>query len=216
MQYLNRLEKDQNLLLNQVAYVIIFNQFVPVGNNNNSAFVNPSAFVAITYNTLSQLLTKEVNKLFSNILYKITGDRSIRFDVGTSAYSSASIIDPTSAGAGGRVDRTRVDLKLTRAFANDKIIVTVGSDIDFNVGSSVISNGATQWLPNVNVEFILTKDRKLRLIVFNRNTLDLTGSSFGRRNRQGVSISYRKDFEKLFGKKEDDVQFKPATPGGGK
>lgn len=214
MQYLNRLEKDQNLLLNQVAYVIIFNQFVPVGNNNNSAFVNPSAFVAITYNTLSQLLTKEVNKLFSNILYKITGDRSIRFDVGTSAYSSASIIDPTSAGAGGRIDRTRVDLKLTRAFANDKIIVTVGSDIDFNVGSSVISNGATQWLPNVNVEFILTKDRKLRLIVFNRNTLDLTGSSFGRRNRQGVSISYRKDFEKLFGKKEDDIQFKAAATGG--
>ncbi|NCI45868.1 translocation/assembly module TamB domain-containing protein [Sediminibacterium soli] len=211
MQYLNRLEKDQNLLLNQVAYVIIFNQFVPAGSgsSSSSAFVNP---YAITYNSLSQLLTKEVNKLFSNILYKITGDRSIRFDIGTSAYSSASIIDPTSAGAASRIDRTRVDLKLTRAFANDKIIVTVGSDIDFNVGSSVVSNGATQWLPNMNIEFILTKDRKLRLIIFNRNTLDLLSStSFGRRNRQGISISYRKDFEKLFGKKEESIRFSPPA-----
>jgi hypothetical protein len=75
----------------------------------------------------------------------------------------------------------------------------VGGDLDFNVRSSTnIQNDNLQWLPDLNIEFILTRDRKLRAIVFNRNSLDINGSSLGRRNRQGVSISYRKDFEKFF------------------
>jgi len=216
-QYLNRLEKDQNQILNQVAYVLLFNSFAPPNAASGTAAINP---YSVTYNTISQLITKGMNKVFSDIIYKITGDKSLRFDVGTSIYSSASILDPTNTNNSNRIDRTRVDLKLTRAFANDKIVVTLGTDIDFNVGSSAIQNGNLQWLPNVNIEFILTQDKKLRLIVFNRSSLDLTGTSFGRRNRQGLSISYRKDFEKLFGTKEKEIEFKAPTDstsgGGGK
>jgi hypothetical protein len=72
----------------------------------------------------------------------------------------------------------------------------VGGDLDFNVRTtSSIQNGDFQWLPDLNVEFILTRNRKLRAIVFNRNSLDINGSTLGRRNRQGVSISYRQDFD---------------------
>ena len=85
-----------------------------------------------------------------------------------------------------------------RSFLNDKVIINVGGDLDFNVRSTTnIQNDNLQWLPDLNIEFILTRDRKLRAIVFNRNSLDINGSSLGRRNRQGVSISYRKDFEKF-------------------
>jgi hypothetical protein len=206
-QYMNRLEQDQEFILNQVAYVIIFNQFLPPANSNTTVSFNP---YAVGYNTLSQILVKQINKLFSNFLYKVTGDRSLRFDIGTSIYSSASIIDPSNTG--NAPDRTRIDLKLSRAFANDNIIITVGGDIDFNVGNtSAIQNGTTQWLPNLNIEFILSPDRKLRLIVFNRNSLDITGSTFGRRSRQGVSISYRKDFEKMFARKEKEAELKAPT-----
>ena len=133
--------------------------------------------------------------MVSTILFKLTGDKSLRFDVGTSIYSSSSLLNPSagdiSAAGSNKLDRTRVDFKLSRAFANDKIIVTLGSDIDFNIGntSSAIQNGNSQWLPNVNIEFVLTRDKKLRLIVFNKTSLDLSGSSFGRLNRQVVSIS---------------------------
>jgi hypothetical protein len=206
-QYISRLEKDQNQILNQVAYVLLFNSFAPPNSSTGNTAINP---YSVTFNTISQLITKGMNKVFSDIIFKITGDRSLRFDVGTSMYSSASILDPTNISAANRIDRTRVDLKLTRGFANDKIIVTLGTDIDFTVGSSAIQNGSLQWLPNVNIEFILTPDRKLRLVVFNRSSLDLSNTSFGRRNRQGLSITYRKDFEKLFGKKEE-VEFKAPT-----
>ena len=213
-QYLIRLEKDQNEILNQVAFVILFNSFSPPGAGGGTG-VSPYAITSLGFNTVSQLLTKSVNKVLSNVLYKLTGDRSLRFDIGNSVYSSANILNPTNTDNVNKIDRTRVDLKLSRAFANDKIIVTVGSDIDFNLGGSAIQNGNIQWLPNVNIEFILSRDRKLRLILFNRSSLDLSvsgsSSSFGRRNRQGVSISYRKDFEKLFGTKEKDIEFKAPT-----
>jgi hypothetical protein len=215
-QYLARLERDQNEILNQVAFLILFNSFAPPGASSgaNSNVTSAYNFTSIGVNTLSQYLSKGINKVVSNILFKLTGDKSLRFDVGTSIYSSASLINPNSGdlsagGNGNKLDRTRVDFKFRKLFANDNIIVTLGSDIDFNIGaSSVIQNGNSQWLPNINIEFVLTKDKKLRLIVFNKSSLDLSGTSFGRRNRQGVSISYRKDFETFFGRKEKDIEFK--------
>jgi hypothetical protein len=203
--YLSRLEKDQIEILNQVAFLIVFGSFAPPSGASSNASINPTLIGA---NTLSQIIDKSVNKLFSNLLYKLTGDRSLRFDVGTSVYSSSSMINPTSNGSNdSKLDRTRIDLKLGYAFANEKVIVTLGSDIDFNI-SGAVQSGNAQWLPNVNIEFVLTKDKKLRLILFNRSSLDVNGTSFGRRNRQGVSISYRKEFETFFGKKENEIEFK--------
>jgi hypothetical protein len=75
--------------------------------------------------------------------------------------------------------------------------------------STSIQNSNTQWLPNLNIEFVLSKDKKLRLIIFNKTTLDV---SFGRRNRQGVSISYRKDFDKLFADKPKEIVVPPPPP----
>jgi hypothetical protein len=129
----------------------------------------------------------------------VTGDKSLRFDVGSNVYNSGNLLDPTGGGIAlnaNRIDRQRVNLKLGRSFLNDKIIVNIGGDLDFNIrNTSTIQNGNFQWLPDLNIEFILTRNRKLRAIVFNRNSLDINGSNMGRRNRQGISISYRKDFD---------------------
>jgi hypothetical protein len=70
-------------------------------------------------------------------------------------------------------------------------------------------------LPDLTVEIVLSKDRKIRAIVFSRNNLDIsTGAqSVGRRNRQGASISYRKDFEHLFsGNKEKPLEKRDTVP----
>ena len=200
-QFISRLERDDNEILKQVSFLIVFNSFAPVSFSNSN---NSNAYTATTIciNTISNLLTKEINKSVTNILNKVTGDKNFRFDIGSSVYNCANLIDPTGAGLAinaNKIDRQRVNLKLGRSFLNDNIIVNVGGDLDFNVRNTTsIQNGTFQWLPDLNIEFILTRDRKLRAIVFNRNSLDITGSSLGRRNRQGLSISYRKDFDNLF------------------
>ncbi len=209
--FLNRIEKDDNEILKQVSFLIVLGSFAPTGNSGTNNITNPYMITSLGVNTISQVLTKEVNKVVSNILYKITGDKSLRFDLGTSLYSSNSLLDANSgvSANSNKLDRTRVNLKLGYAFANNNIVVTLGSDLDFNLGNSTsFQNGNFQWLPDFNIEFILTKDRKLRAIVFTKNSLDISGSTFGRRNRQGVSISYRKDFDQFFATKQDPVEIK--------
>ncbi|MFM6969180.1 MAG: translocation/assembly module TamB domain-containing protein [Sediminibacterium sp.] len=203
VQYLARLEKDDNEILKQVSFLIVFNSFAPptVGNGGNGNA--NSMFATIGVNTLSQILTKEINKMFSNMLYKLTGDKSLRFDVGTSLYSNSELLGAASGinsnVANTGINRSRVNFKVGKSFFEDKIVVTFGGDLDFNLSnSSSVKNGNLQWLPDLNIEFILTQDRKLRAILFNKNSLDISGSSFGKRNRFGASISYRRDFEKLF------------------
>ncbi len=208
--FLNRIEKDENEILKQVSFLIVLGSFAPTGGNGNSNITNPYMFTSLGVNTISQVLTKEVNKVVSNLLYKMTGDKSLRFDLGASLYSSNSLLTSSSgvSANSNTIDRTRVNLKLGYAFANNNIVVTLGSDLDFNLGNtSAIQNGNFQWLPDFNIEFILTKDKKLRAILFTKNSLDISGSTFGRRNRQGASISYRRDFDKLFATKPQDIEF---------
>ena len=191
--------------------MIVLGSFAPTGNNGNNNVANPYMITTLGVNTISQVLTKELNKAVSNILYKITGDKSLRFDLGTSLYSSNTLLDASSGftANSNKLDRTRVNLKLGYAFANNNVIVTLGSDLDFNVGNTTsFQNGNFQWLPDFNIKFILTKDRKLSAIVFTKNSLDISGSTFGRRNRQGVSISYQRDFDELFATKPEKVELK--------
>ena len=197
-QFISRLERDDNEILKQVSFLIVFNAFAPVSFNNNNTS-NAYTATSIGINTISQLLAKEINKSITGFLTKVTGDKSLRFDVGSSVYNSGNLLDPTGGGIAlnaNKIDRQRVNLKLGRSFLNDKIIVNFGGDLDFNIrNTTTIQNGNFQWLPDLNIEFILTRNRKLRAIIFNRNSLDINGSNMGRRNRQGISISYRKDFE---------------------
>lgn len=197
-QFISRLERDDNEIIKQVSFLIVFNSFAPVGFNTGNSN-NAYSVTTIGINSISQLLTKEINKSVTNLLNKVTGDQSLRFDIGSRVYNSGNLLDPTGSGIAinsNKIDRQRVNLKFGRSFFNEKVIVNLGGDFDFNLrAASSIQNNNFQWLPDVNIEFVLTKDRKLRAIVFNRNSLDIIGGSMGRRNRQGVSISYRKDFE---------------------
>ena len=93
---------------------------------------------------------------------------------------------------------------------NDKFTVSFGGDFDFNLGATTQS-GNFQWLPDLNVEYYLTKDKKLRGVIFSKNSLNINGTTLGKQNRQGVGISYRKDFERIFAKKEKETTIKAPT-----
>jgi len=206
LKFLSRIEHDDNEMLTQAASLIVFGSFAPYGQG---LFGNTgSNYSGAGINSISQAITNEINKQISNFLYKIFKDKSLRFDVGTSVYSSADIFNNGFNASNSKLDRQRVNVKIGKSFFNDKVIVTFGGDLDFNLGASAAQSGNLQWLPDFNMEFVLTKDRRLRAILFNKNTLDMSGNVLGRRNRTGVSISYRKDYEHIFGKKEDP----PAPP----
>jgi hypothetical protein len=217
-QFLSRIENDQNEMLTQATSLIVFNSFTPYGQGffGSGRGINASS---LGINTISQKITAEINKQVSNVLYKVFKDPTLRFDVGTSVYQSSNLLTGggVTSSSNGRIDRQTINFKVAKGFFDNNVIVTFGSDFDFNVGASVVQSGNFQWLPDINVEIILSRNKNLRAIVFSKNSLDVSGSgsALGRRNRQGVSISYRTDFDviPLFGKRPDKSPAnKPEEP----
>ena len=201
-RFLAKITSDENEMLKQVTWLIVFGSFSPYGElSGNATLVQSTA-----YNTISGKIAGVLNNVVSNFLYKLTGDKSLQFDIGAKTYSSASLFGNTS---GGVLDRQSVDLKVNKSLLNNNVIVTFGGDLDFNVSGAAAATNSFQWLPDISVQIILSKDKKLRAIIFNRSSLSVANETIGRVNKQGVSISYTKDFDKFFGNK-NDVYFKPS------
>ena len=207
---LAKMESDENEMLKQVTWLIVFDSFSPYGEISGSqTFVQSTA-----YNTISQKVASVLNSKISDLLYNLTGDRTLHFDVGAKTYSSYSINGASSSG--NTLDRTAVELKLNKSLLNNKLIITFGGDLDFNVSgaaAATATNNNLQWLPDISVQIILSRDRKLRAIIFNHSSLGATNTgTIGRVTRQGISISYTRDFDKLFGKNYNDSFFiAPST-----
>jgi hypothetical protein len=214
---MNKIEKDNNEVLRQVTFLVVFNTFYPYGESSNGTAGGVINFTSIGVNSISQLVTGQLNKAASNLLYKLTKDKSLKFDVGTYFYSSSDYTGQASgiSSSGNTViDRSRINLKVGKSFLNDNIILTIGGDFDFGVAAT--QQGSFQWLPDVSVEFVIIKDNnkreRLGALIFSKSSPDAINSqTFGKVNRQGIGLSYKKDFEKLFARKEDTIEFKPAT-----
>ena len=127
----------------------------------------------------------------------------------SAVYSSNDLFSTGGVSATStQFDRYNLKFKIGKSFFSDKVKINFGSDFDINVRSSTQS-GNFQWLPDLNVEWSLNAEKNLLLLVFSKNSLDISGNTLGRRNRQGVGITYKKDFDKSpFEKKNNEVQFK--------
>ncbi|MBS4042602.1 MAG: translocation/assembly module TamB domain-containing protein [Chitinophagaceae bacterium] len=203
-RFRRKIESDENEMLKQVTYLIVFNSFAPYGD----ASVEQTNFTSIGVNSISSILTRQINKTFTNLLYKITNDKSLAFDLSSNVYSSNDLFSQGNINAtSSQFDRYNLKFKIGKSFFSDKVRFTFGSDFDINLRSSAQS-GNFQWLPDWNVEWSLTNDKNLVLIVFSKNSLDISGNSLGRRNRQGIGISYKKDFDNSpFEKKNKQIEF---------
>jgi hypothetical protein len=201
-RFRKRIEADDNEMIKQVAYLIVFNSFAPYGEQS----IAQTNFTSIGVNTISSLVTKEINKSITNLLYKITKDKSLFFDLSSAVYSSNDLFSTGSVNATStQFDRYNVKVKVAKSFLDDKLRVNFGSDFDINLRTAT-QTGNFQWLPDVNVQWSLNETKNLLLVVFNKNSLDISGNTLGRRTRQGVGITYKKDFDINPFKKEEEIK----------
>jgi hypothetical protein len=197
----NRINNDASERLRQVTYLIVFKSFAPYKEGTFSR--NPGTELAV--NTISELVSREMGKILTNVVQQVTGDYSLNVDISTNFYNSAETLNGTTTGGTSTYDRVNLGFNLNRAYFNNRVVVNVGSDFDMSVrNTSNTSSSGFMFLPDISVEFILTSNRRLRAILFKKDNLDIGG----RRNRAGASLSYRRDFDKLFGPRNSgDVLF---------
>ena len=194
-EMLRRIEDDQSELLKQVTYLIVFNSFAPYQQTGGS-LQSPGADLAI--NTVSELLSNEMSKILTNVLGQVFNDRSLNVDISTNFYNSSQLVDGNVV-ASTNYDRFAVDFKLNKSYLNNRIVVNLGSNFDAGIANT--ANSGVQFLPDISVEFVLTPNRRLRFIIFKKDNLDFSG----RRNRAGMSISWRRDYDRLFGEKAEEI-----------
>ena len=206
---LQRINNDDNEKNKQVAYLIVFRSFAPIGQYN----VQQTDATTFAFNTISEYISGYLTSSLKTLLYGIFKDPSLSV---TFNYTRASI-DPTGTGAGlgNTVNLTRdnVSLQFIKSLLNDKLVITFGSDFNFvSSGSQAALNAQSTsflFLPDVTAEYKITPDGKFRVSCFYRSNFDAL-STTGKRNRAGGSISFRTEFDPEYLKRKKQSPPKPG------
>jgi hypothetical protein len=183
-----RFQEDKTALMNQVASLLLFNQFMNTDQplltgNNTGNFVTRS---------VGQLLSSTLSTSLNEWLQKALKTNSVNLitNINTSDFNFQK-------GATQKELQNVGNFGVKTAFLNNKLLLTVAGNVDYRLGQAVTtSNSNFLFTPDVSFEYLISPDGHLRVIGFNRSDPDL-GDIAGvtRRNRTGIQLSYRKDFD---------------------
>jgi hypothetical protein len=82
-----------------------------------------------------------------------------------------------------------------RVLFSNRLILLVGGNLDYNNSTYVQQLDRRGLLtPDITIEWLINKDRTLRVVGFNRSSIDFT---LNQRNRSGLQLSYRKDVNRI-------------------
>ena len=174
-------KNDENEMNKQVASLLLFNAII-VSNQN-----------FLTQGTASSILTNTVGGIISNLL---TNFFNKELEKATKGILSTYIdINPTldiQKNATQLQANIRAGLKI---LLSNRLNVLVGGNLDYN-NPTYIQQLEKKGLitPDITIEWLINKDGSLRIVGFNRSSIDFTLSQ---RNRSGIQLSYRKDINRL-------------------
>jgi hypothetical protein len=205
---IQQIEKNQNELNKQVAYLIVFNSFAPYENLSGT---NP--FSELTYNTISGLLFGKVNEQLNRILSKILPSNAT-FNFTGSLYNRGAL-NSTSKGIFGLPNQSNINASLALPLFNERAHITLGGT--FDVPLQADQQTTLRLFPDVSLELMLNKTGSIRATFFYKQNLDFltatTPTAAGLPKRYGTSISYGREFDnlgELFGKKTKKPKRNPT------
>ncbi len=181
-----RFESDKNELNKQVTSLLLFNTFMSddqrlLSSNNTGNFVTRSVG-----QLLSATLSSSLNQWLQKLLH--TKDVNLYTNINTADFNFG-VTQKELQNIGNFGVRT--------TFFNNKLLVNVGGNVDYKIGQAASnSNSNFLFTPDVSFEYLISPDGRFRVIGFNRSDADLGDiSGITRRNRTGVQLSYRKNFD---------------------
>ena len=217
---LSFIENDINELNKQVSYLILFNTFGPYtgggARGGGTGDLANKALEGIVVNSISGFLSSILTKEFSDLLQNIFKDKSLKFNFNASLYSGTNLIDNYNPNQVTLPDRTSLNMSLEKSYFNQRLNFIVGGALDFGLNTTQQNqSSAFPFLPDVTAEWLLTPDGKFRLTFFYRENYSYIGTSGGKQNRSGSSISFRKEFDRIdeiFKKKKKPLPVTKPTP----
>ncbi len=173
-------KNDENQMNKQVASLLLFNSFIL----ENQSFLSQQNTFALATNTIGGIISSLLTNVFNSELERATnGVISTYIDINPTVN-----LQTTATQLQANV---RAGLKIL--FSN-RLNVLIGGNLDYNNPYSNYLDRKGLFTPDITIEWLLNKDGSLRVVGFNRTSIDITS---GQRNRSGVQLSYRKDFNKF-------------------
>ncbi|MEP6711423.1 MAG: translocation/assembly module TamB domain-containing protein [Ferruginibacter sp.] len=173
-------KNDENEMNKQVASLLLFNTFI----TNNQNFLSQENTIALATNTIGGVISGWLTNTFNRQLEKATkGVISTYIDI-----SPTVSLQKTASALQANV---RAGLKI---LLTNRLNILIGGNLDYNNPYYLEANRKGLFTPDITIEWLLNKDGSLRVVGFNRTSVEITT---GQRNRSGVQLSYRKDFNKI-------------------
>ena len=173
-------QNDKAEMNKQVASLLLFNTFI----SSSQSFISAENTIAIATNTIGGIVSGWLTTVFNRELEKAT-------DGIISTYID---INPTlniQTAASQLQANVRAGLKV---LLSNRLFVLIGGNLEYNNPATLQLARRGLITPDITIEWLLNKDGSLRVVGFNRTSIDLT---VGQRNRSGIQLSYRKDFDRL-------------------
>jgi len=167
IQQINEKEDD---LTKQVFSLLVLNQFFPVMGNDGTS----GGSVNLARSSVSQVLSSQLNAL-SDKLFGASGF-SVDFDL--DSY--------TDFQSGGPTDRTQLNVAAKQRLMDDRLVISVGGQMDVEGGGSENVNQGDALFGDVSVEYLLDNRGQWRAKAFRKNQFEsvidgqliITGFSF--------------------------------------
>lgn len=200
---LQMIRLDQNELNKQVVGLLVLNRFLPAAPLGSS----PNSNVALgVNNTVSEFLSNQLSLYLTDWISKFVTE--VELDINFRNYQNE--VANTTGGAED-VDfqnRRELQVALTKSFFNNRVEVDVGGNFDFGDAQGNNNNTtpddpegqannrvANNIAGDFEIRYNITGDGRIKLKVFRKGQYDVFQER--NRNRTGVGIAYRKEFDSL-------------------
>jgi translocation and assembly module TamB len=170
---LEMLEVDENERNKQAFALLVLGRFIAEDPLASSG----GGLASSARGSASQVLSQQLNQLTDTYL------GGLGLEVGVDSYEDYS----TGSGQG----RTELNVALQQQLLNDRLIVRVGGDFDIE-GERRRQNNMSDFAGNVTLEYLITRDGRLRLKGFRRN--DYEGFLEGDVQETGVGVIFMREY----------------------
>jgi len=181
------LNEDENELNRQVFGLLVIGSFLP----SSQAVIGSNDFVNFGVNTVSQFLSNQLSLYVSELLSDILAENGVftraEFNVNYAVYDQG--VSSLNSGLSNRA--SELSLQLKNYLFNDRLAIKVGTDI--GIGDQTYFDGSPAALNtfDVIVEWVITKDRRFKLLVYNKNDVTFLGPQ----RQSGFGLNYRYEFD---------------------
>ena len=178
---LRLIKNDPNELNKQVFGLVVLGQFLP----SDVALGNTGTAIS---NTFNEFLSNQFSVLVTNWFSEAFGDNQVfsdlNFDIAYNTYNQYNISSPES----GIYRGNDFQISFSKSFFDDRFTFSLGGSVNDYRGAE---SSGTFFGDDVAFEYVINKNRTLKLRVYHKIEPDIAGKAI---QRAGAGLRYRKEF----------------------